>query len=61
MTASEAQRWRDIAKQLCNSLESILYEDSDKPEQRKVTDRVLAAEVLHVAREAILTDAAISS
>lgn len=48
--AAELTRWRDIASKLCDAMDSILYEDSDKSEQRRITDRVLAAEVMRIVR-----------
>lgn len=46
--------WRDASMRLCNALDSILYEDSDKSEQARLTDRIIAAEVLHLVRSKLL-------
>ena len=46
--------WRDASAKLCDALDSILYEDSDKSEQARLTDRVIASELLHIVREKLL-------
>jgi len=50
------QNWRDASMKLCDALDSILHEDSDKSEQARLTDRVIASELLHIVRSKLLPD-----
>jgi hypothetical protein len=49
-----ATTWRDASMKLCDALDSILHEDSDKSEQARLTDRVIASELLHIVRSKLL-------
>lgn len=48
--------WRDASMKLCDALDSILHEDSDKTEQARLTDRVIASELLHIVRSRLLPE-----
>lgn len=52
--AAELTRWRDIASKLCDALDRVLYEDSAKSEECRLTDRVCAAQMMHIARSELL-------
>jgi len=47
--------WRDASMKLCDALDSVLHEDSDKSEQAKTTDRIIASELLHIVRSELLS------